>query len=422
MEYDHVIQNTSALDDAMRTSQERMRMAARSELNRTRSGVLLSGVPMALIAGAALVGAASAAAWIMRPHFDFKTIEITTPKIVEKEIEVSKPVDKPFDAYRPVDKPFELPVPVAKPFSPLAAPSGPSASAGGAGGGSGGGAGAGGAGAGGSTVAALPPKTPDKSERKFIERPDYKSADAKGRIVKSTDTGLHFDNGSVFWPLKSNAAGVERDAVGHVIPDPNYKVESDPFIGDYGYCNMTGPAKDVFACYAVHDDVVRQIKVARNPDAPCSSTSKEGLPILVPNCAPSSEAARPTETQLAERFSVPLASDGAGLHILVRLGPWTYDMVLDTGATIGAVSKSAAEKLVGEGEATWDGSDTFTLADGSQRDARRIVASHVEIGGHTIHDVEFSVNENGNGLMLFGLNALSRFGKFSVDHQQITFN
>ena len=33
-----------------------------------------------------------------------------------------------------------------------------------------------------------------------------------------------------------------------------------------------------------------------------------------------------------------------------------------------------------------------------------------------------SVNENGNGLMLFGLNALSRFGKFSVDHQQITFN
>jgi hypothetical protein len=95
----------------------------------------------------------------MRPHFDFHTIQIEVPKLTEKSFDLPKPVEKPFDLPKPVDKPFNLPMPVEGPPGPTA------------------------------DASPLPPKTPDSEEKKFINRPDYQSADVKGRIVRSFDNG-----------------------------------------------------------------------------------------------------------------------------------------------------------------------------------------------------------------------------------------
>jgi hypothetical protein len=311
MEYDHIIHNTSALDDAMKAASERERMDARSRLNRTRAGLLLSGTPLALIAGLALVGAAAAAAWIMHPHFDFHDVVIEVPKLTVKPFDLPKPVEKQFDLPVPMGKPFDLPIPVArpteahKPASPPTPGSGPVAK---------------------NELsptpptfspfrpeknepsqqtphpdaAPLPPKTPDQAEQKFLDRPDYKSARLKGRIVKSYDDGLHFDNGSAGWPVKNDDNGkAVRDANGKVMLDPSLHVDSDPYVGDYGYCNLTPGEPDVFDCYAIHNDQVVEL-----PPLP---RQKQAEAAPKPTDQPSRTASNKQQACLADRVLADLA-------------------------------------------------------------------------------------------------------------------
>jgi hypothetical protein len=240
MEYDQINHDTSALDAAMKTARDRDRMAAQAALNGSRGTLLLKGVPVTAIAGLAFIGAASSAAWIMRPHFDFRTINIDVPKFAEKEVLVPKLVEKEVDAPKLVERPIEVPklvergvfIPklVERPAETSPAP-GPS-----------------------SDATSLPPKTPDRAEQKFINRPGYRSASIKGRIVKSFDDDLHFDTGDSFFPS-------HMDANGLYVRSEDRRIDSDPFVGDYGYCNVDPSKSDkqLVFCFVIHNDVVQPL-------------------------------------------------------------------------------------------------------------------------------------------------------------------
>jgi hypothetical protein len=246
MDYNQIVHNTDALDDAMKAARDRDRMQAQAVLNGSRGTLLLKSVPVAAIAGLAFIGAASAAAWIMRPHFDFHTVNIDVPKLVEKPVEVPKLVEREVIIPKLVERPVEAATP----------PRGPTADA-----------------------APLPPKTPDRAEQKFIDRPDYRSAELKGRIVKSFDNGLHFDDGQSFVPSKMENGRAVRDATGQPVSDPTKMYESDPFIGDYGYCDLVPAETELYHCSVIHNDVVQAIPIRPRtwndpPPAPKQSDAK----------------------------------------------------------------------------------------------------------------------------------------------------
>jgi hypothetical protein len=180
----------------------------------------------------------------MRPHFDFHTVqidvpkmvekEVAAPKLVEKEVEIPKLVEREIEVPKLIERPVQAPKPPPTPApGPLADQHMPQPQQ-------------------------LPPKTPDKQEQTFVNQPDYKSADVKGRIVRSFDGTLHFDNGSSFFIGKRGPDGkFIHDADGNGIRDPDWEDDSAPFVGDYGYCN--GTDEDGFQCYAIHNDVVQRL-------------------------------------------------------------------------------------------------------------------------------------------------------------------
>jgi hypothetical protein len=371
MDYDHIEHDTRAVDDIMRTANERARMAAKGNLNRTRAGLLLSGVLMAAIAGLALVGAAASAAWIMRPHFDFHTVNIDVPRLHEKEIEVPKLVERevvipiPKLVWQEVDIPIpklierEVDIPIPK----LVAPP-------------------------------LPPKTPDRAERKFRDQPDYQRASVKGRVIKSYDNRLHFDNGSVFWPAQMRPDGkAVRDPSGHAVEDPSLKIESDEFIGDYGYCNYNASETDLVDCYVIHNDVVR--KVPTRPISPSSSNS------LQPSGTPPA-----TDT-----ISVDVDVDGYPVKAMVDTG-CTWPMV---------IPKVLADALVSRGLAAHTSPGKSSLADGTVKDTDVVVINQIAIGGHVLQVVVAAVIDDNSAPILLGLGALNRLRPYVIGDGKITF-
>jgi hypothetical protein len=134
--------------------------------------------------------------------------------------------------------------------------------------------------------------------------------------------------------------------------------------------------------------------------------------------APVQDSTTAPGTTLADSgFGVPLIADNAGLHIAVKLGPMTYSMIVDTGATFGSVSETIAESLIASGLADSGRGMTSVLADGSEHQVRTVVVHSIEIGGRTASNIEFGVESNNNAVMLFGMNALNQFGKFTIDVQ-----
>ena len=113
------------------------------------------------------------------------------------------------------------------------------------------------------------PRTP--AEKKFSDRPDFAKAEIRGRIIHSVDgTALSFDTGKNWYP-KDNAR----------------VADAEPLIGDLGYC---APSDDptIWHCFALHKGKVIDVPQKQRVDstASCSPTSKNGMPILVPRCAP----------------------------------------------------------------------------------------------------------------------------------------
>jgi predicted aspartyl protease len=140
-------------------------------------------------------------------------------------------------------------------------------------------------------------------------------------------------------------------------------------------------------------------------------------PTIAAQPNPPSYSSQAPAPSYGNSFAVPMTADNAGLHIAVKLGPMTYGMIVDTGATLGSITEVIAESLVTSGLAEWGDSGTSVLADGSEHVQRSVIVHSVELGGRIAFNVQFSVQPNNNATMLLGMSALNQFGRFTVDGQ-----
>lgn len=88
-------------------------------------------------------------------------------------------------------------------------------------------------------------------------------------------------------------------------------------------------------------------------------------------------------------------------------------MIVDTGAAIGSVPQSVADNLISIGQATTIGKIISIFADGSEHPETVIDIGKLTIGGRTIYH-HTSIGPDGSDPLL-GINALSQFGRFSLD-------
>jgi hypothetical protein len=249
-------------------------------------------------------------------------------------------------------------------------------------------------------AASLPPKTPDPEEQQFVNRSGYKSADVKGRIVKSFDNGLHFDNGKEFYPSREDGHGGREF-------DPNLQADSDQFVGDFGYCN--GTHETGYECYVIHNDVAQLIPqsprtrpLRKDDDEPSKEQHTETSPNTPfpavakrpskpePNYPSaikgedvggpldryhSSKSAANPESKTPSTRPQPFANDM--VMVSVKFNRWADQAVLvqamvDTGCSWGmALPKHLADILLANGMAIRAGTTPSVLADGTKVDTVR---------------------------------------------------
>jgi hypothetical protein len=232
---------------------------------------MMAGAVGAAIISATIIGTM----WVASPKLHFNEIEV--PRIVQRDVEVDHVVPKDVEVPHIVTKDVEVPNIILKDVTvPAPAPTKP--------------------------VADLGPqlgpdspyaaKTPE--EKKFVAQPEYKTAELRGRIVKSRDgRSLSFEDGKDFSPAKWDPA------TGKSVDNPARADETDQFIGDLGMCTPVKEHPEMVTCVALHngvEEIIRQKDItpastadagATAPTTPyCAEKTESGMPILVPNCQP----------------------------------------------------------------------------------------------------------------------------------------
>jgi hypothetical protein len=345
-----------------------------------RRAMFLHAIWRPVLAGAAGAAIIVATVWAASPRFHYNDIEI--PRITQRDVTVDHvvPRDVPVDHVVPHDVPVDHIVPHDVPMlGPQASAPAPQASAP-------------------EQVASTPtplgpadaPRTP--AEKKFSDRPDFAKADMRGRIIHSVDgISLSFDTGKNWYPHdKSNVA------------------DSEPLIGDLAYCTETPKDSGSFFCFAVHNGKVISVPQKRRVDASCSSTSENGMPILVPRCAPNSASGTP-----------PAMST---VNVDVDVAGYPVSAMVDTGCSWPmAIPRILADTLVREGLAALTSPAKSMLADGKVKDVDVIVINQITVDGRTLHDVLASVAPGDDAPILLGLGALNRLGQFSITDGRIVF-
>jgi clan AA aspartic protease (TIGR02281 family) len=98
----------------------------------------------------------------------------------------------------------------------------------------------------------------------------------------------------------------------------------------------------------------------------------------------------------------------------------TLDFVLDSGASDVSIPSDVFSTLIRAGTITKEdiiGSDTYTLADGSQKKSITFRIRFLKIGPTVLQNVKGSVAED-SGPLLLGMRFLSRFKSWSVDNER----
>jgi hypothetical protein len=187
-------------------------------------------------AGAAIIIAAVA---IAQPRFT--TREVVVDRVIPHDVPLNNPVphDVPFNNPVPRDVPFDVPVPRVVTAPPVA--SSPA------------------------------PKTPE--EHKFVSRPEYESAQFKGRLVEDKDGQIRFDTGAVFVPIKIDPAS------GRAVQDYDAEYVTEPYWGDLAFCNAIPAVENRFKCLAIHHDVIVDLTTTYRPKRPTALHERREVPI-----------------------------------------------------------------------------------------------------------------------------------------------
>lgn len=111
-------------------------------------------------------------------------------------------------------------------------------------------------------IVAAAPRSP--AEREFISRPEFETAQFKGRLVADPDGLIRFDDGAVFVPVKLDPA------TGHLTQDHDAAYVTAPYWGDLAFCNAIPASDHQFRCLAIHRDAVVDLATTYKPKGPKS--------------------------------------------------------------------------------------------------------------------------------------------------------
>ena len=310
------------------------------------------------LAGAAGAALVIAAVYVTLPKFSVR--EVVVDHVVQRDVSVDHviPKDVVIEIPRIVVKDIEPPKAVPSPVATLPPPA---------------------------PVPADLPKTPD--EQKFVDKPEYKTAVYRGRIVKSTDgRALSFADGQSFVPKKF-------DVNGKVIDDFDQDEDSDAFINDLGMCTQRTDNAELWTCVAFHGGKTIPIPVKPAGASPQQHQSSIG--------------------------STP-ALDGM-IHVDIDLGHGPVEAIVDSGNSWPiSMSEILADMLVKRNLAIRAGSAKSEFADGIVHNVDIILIKQIAVEGRVLRDVEASVS-HGPARILLGMGALNRLGPFKIDKGRFVF-
>jgi gag-polyprotein putative aspartyl protease len=130
----------------------------------------------------------------------------------------------------------------------------------------------------------------------------------------------------------------------------------------------------------------------------------------------------PTDPMAIAPYSAPFTDHvpiilmpNRAAYVEVSLGGISETMLIDTGASSGLIRQWFADWLLRKHKAIEGPDMDITYADGRTAQGRSIVVNDFVIGGHTLHNVQFGV-ENDDVEQLLGFDTLSRVsGKFAIN-------
>lgn len=123
------------------------------------------------------------------------------------------------------------------------------------------------------------------------------------------------------------------------------------------------------------------------------------------------------------QIEVPLIKDpnANAYHLMASLNGEEYDFIFDTGASGLLINKAVFDDLTRKGklsQADFIGTSQAVIANGSTININVVNIRTLEIGGQVVNDLRAGVVDNNNAALLFGQDALSKFGTVTIDYNQ----
>lgn len=129
------------------------------------------------------------------------------------------------------------------------------------------------------------------------------------------------------------------------------------------------------------------------------------------------------ERRIRRGTKVKMEADGGVYLVPITVNGLDLKFIFDTGASSICISSAEATVMVRQGQITRDdilGQQQFQDATGRVSVGTVINLKTVEIGGIVLHDVEATVVDNIQAPLLLGQTALAKFGKISIDYDDLT--
>lgn len=126
------------------------------------------------------------------------------------------------------------------------------------------------------------------------------------------------------------------------------------------------------------------------------------------------------DVQGPDKDTVQIITVDAMTKLKVKLGPFVYIWMLDSGATDLLISDSLALKMMEKqifSEKDFLGTATYTIANGKTVDSKVYRVNNVQIGKYTLNNIMLSVAE-GVDVFLLGKSFLNKFRRWTVDNQE----
>lgn len=130
-----------------------------------------------------------------------------------------------------------------------------------------------------------------------------------------------------------------------------------------------------------------------------------------------------TERSIRRGAKVKMESNGGVYLVPINVNGLDLKFIFDTGASNICISSAEAMVMVRQGKITEKdvlGQERFQDATGGISIGTVVNLNTVNIGGIVLHDVEATVVDNISAPLLLGQTALAKFGKISIDYNNLT--